>query len=306
MACGAMPRFDQLPAFRAIAAVALVAALGTLAGATLRQPRARQPVAHRPQRIVSLNLCADQYLLALADRSQIAGLSPNVADPELSAAAAQAVGLHIMGESAEGILAMEPDLLVDTPGGPSEAATALSGRRYRTLELPPAESYAEIVAQIRQVAAAIGQVPRGEALIARMNRDLAGLPRRSDRPVAAYYQRRGYLTGTGTLIDDLMHRLGLRNLAGKLGKPALAQLSLEELIAARPDYLIVESNADHVVDQGTEMLHHPVLDGIPRLRLPQSWTVCGGPAYVLAAHSLAQQLARANATQTRAARIGVR
>ena len=39
------------------------------------------------------------------------------------------------------------------------------------------------------------------------------------------------------------------------------------------------------------MLHHPVLRGIPRLLLPQEWTVCGGPAYVLAAESLARQLA---------------
>jgi len=32
------------------------------------------------------------------------------------------------------------------------------------------------------------------------------------------------------------------------------------------------------------------LDGIARLRLPQAWTVCGGPAYVRAARSLIQQL----------------
>jgi iron complex transport system substrate-binding protein len=290
MASGAMPRFCQLAAFGIVAAVVLAASPDGVAGAT---------APHRPQRIVSLNLCADQYLLALADRSQIAGLSPNVADPELSAAAAQAAGLHVMGASAEEVLAMAPDLLVDMPGGPSRVAMALSGRRYRLLELPPADSYAEIVAQIREVAAAIDQVPRGEALIARMNRDLAALPRRSDHPVVAYYQRRGYLTGTGTLIDDLMHRLGLRNLAARLGRPALARLSLEELIAARPDYLIVESNADHVADEGTEMLHHPVLDGIPRLHLPQSWTVCGGPAYVLAARSLAQQLAPQSAVRAR-------
>ena len=35
----------------------------------------------RPQRVVSFNLCADQLVLALADPSQIAGLSPYAADP---------------------------------------------------------------------------------------------------------------------------------------------------------------------------------------------------------------------------------
>ena len=38
------------------------------------------------------------------------------------------------------------------------------------------------------------------------------------------------------------------------------------------------------------MLHHPALRDIPRLRLPQAWTVCGGPAYVRAAQSLVAQI----------------
>ena len=36
-----------------------------------------------PKRVVSFNLCADQLVLALADPSQIAGLSPYAADPSL-------------------------------------------------------------------------------------------------------------------------------------------------------------------------------------------------------------------------------
>ena len=53
---------------------------------------AAPPSNKAPQRIVSLNLCADQYLLALADRDQIAGLTRNAIDPDMSAAAAQAKG----------------------------------------------------------------------------------------------------------------------------------------------------------------------------------------------------------------------
>ena len=141
------------------------------------------------------------------------------------------------------------------------------------------------------VAAAVGHVPRGEALIARMDRELAALPKSANAGVAAYYQRRGYMTGTGTLIDDVMTRTGLTNLAARLDKPALSQLSLEEMVAARPDYLIVESATDRVTDQGTEMLHHPALKDIPRLSIPQAWTVCGGPAYVQAARGITDQIA---------------
>ncbi|SEJ35734.1 iron complex transport system substrate-binding protein [Sphingobium sp. AP50] len=255
-------------------------ALCLLTGAAAPQP---------PRKIVSLNVCADQYLLALADPGQIAALSSNARDPELSAAADKARGYRTLRRPSEEVLAIRPDLLVGFPLGPVAVAGAPPGR-WRTLGVASADSYGAILDQIRQVARAVGHADRGEKLIAQMNRDLATLPKARRSGVAAYYQRRGYMTGTGTLIDDLMHRVGLTNLAAKLGKPALAQVSLEEMVATRPDWLIVESATDHVVDQGTEMLHHPALARIPRISLPQSWTVCGGPAYVQAARAITARL----------------
>ena len=97
-------------------------------------------------------------------------------------------------------------------------------------------------------------------------------------------------TGKGRDIDVSLYGVGLTNLAGTLGKPVLAQVGLEEMVRARPDFLIVETASDRVIDQGTEMLHHPILAPIARLRLPQAWTVCGGPAYVEAAKALTRQL----------------
>ncbi len=273
------------------ARLAIVAA--GLAQAGLATAQVAAPRAAAPRRIVSLNLCADQYLLALADRSQIAGLTRNALNKEMSAAADQARGLPILKGAAEEILAINPDLVIGALSRGSSVMSALAREHYRLLDLKLANSYADIAVQIREVAKAIGHPERGEALIASMDRELAAIPRRPRAGVAAYYQRRGFLTGTGTLIDDLMTRVGLINLAGKLGKPSLSQLSLEELMAAKPDYLIVEGGSEQVVDQGTEMLQHPLLRAIKRLRLPQAWTVCGGPAYVDAARSLANQLDRA-------------
>lgn len=249
--------------------------------------------AARPQRILSLNLCADQYLLALADRAQIVALTRLSRDPLMSAGARAAATLPVSSGSAEDVLALRPDLLLAGPGWRNGAMARLKSLGIRTAELPPAESYAEIVRQVRAVATAVGHPERGEALVRRMDARLARLPRNAGRGrVAAYYQRRGFLTGTGTLVDELMRRLGLINLAARLDRSPLSRVSLEQMALARPDYLIVETAIDTVPDQGTEMLHHPVLRGIPRLRIPEAWTVCGGPAYVLAADSLARQLGR--------------
>ncbi|MFN7029414.1 MAG: ABC transporter substrate-binding protein [Sphingopyxis sp.] len=262
---------------------------GALWAATNR-PAAKAPAV--PQRIVSINLCADQLVLALADRSQIAGLTKNATDREMSGEAVAARGIRLLSNSAEQILAIEPDLIVGMPASRSAALAALPQHEYPLLDLETANTLDEIHTSIGQTAAAVGHPARGDALIARMQRELAGLPKPGEGRVAAYYQRRGYMTGTGTLIDELMARVGLVNLAGKLGKPPLSQLSLEEMVAAKPDFLIVESATDKVIDQGSEMLHHPALKDIPRISVPQAWTVCGSPAYTQAARSMVEQIAR--------------
>lgn len=254
-------------------------------------PQPHKPQPHRPQRIVSLNLCTDQLILALADRDQIAGLTRNAGDPDMSAEAARAQGLRLLRSSAEEILVLDPDLVAGMPL-PRATLGVIEGQNYRTLDLQGANTLTEIQAAIRATAAAVGHPARGAAMIADMDRQLAKVARPGKGRVAAYYQRRGYMTGTGTLIDDLMTRVGVVNLAAKLGKPPLSQLSLEEMVAAQPDLLIVESATDRVTDQGSEMLHHPALRDIPRISISQAWTVCGGPAYAAAARSMADQIAR--------------
>jgi len=296
---GVMPLKRFLHSRLALTACALALLAGGAAWVVHRASPGRvseepgQRAAGAPRRVISVNLCADQLVLALADPDQIAGITHYAADPQMSGEAARARGHRLLNGSAEEILAIDPDLVIGMPASGSMMLSALKGRTYPMLDLTLADRYEDIAASIRQVATVLGHEERGEALIARMDAQLAALPQASGRGrVAAYYQRRGYMTGTGTLVDDLMTRMGLVNLARRLDKPPLSQMSLEEMVAARPDYLIVESATNDVQDQGTEMLHHPALRGMKRISIPQAWTVCGSPAYVEAARAVALAVAR--------------
>jgi iron complex transport system substrate-binding protein len=240
-----------------------------------------------PRHIVSLNLCADQFLIALADRGQIAGLTRLSHMPDMSPIAAEAARFPEVGSSAEALLAAQPDLILT--GWPGQADPAVrAGLRTHVLAVPPANSYADIVGQVRLVAKAVGHPDRGEALIRRMDDALAAIPRTGRGWIAADYQRRGYLSGAGTLMDDMMRRVGLRNLTTELGLPALARLSLEQFVAHRPDFLI--TGRGKARDLGSAMLDHPAISGIPRLRLPGSLVDCGGPSYPQAIRLLSDQL----------------
>ena len=241
-----------------------------------------------PRRILSLNLCADQYLVALADPAQVVGLTRLARDPAMSWEAAQAGRFPIGATSTEAMLTAQPDLVLTGWPGQADLAVRL-GLKAKVLSVPPANSYADIRQQVRDVAAAIGQPARGAALIAHMDAALAAVPRTGRGKVAAEYQRRGFLTGGGTLTDEAMRRAGLVNLAVKLGRGPLSRLSLEEMVAARPDYLIVGGNRV-ARDQGQAMLLHPAIAAIPRLTLPTAALTCGGPSFVAAVQSLARQL----------------
>src|SRR5690554_6419463 len=62
----------------------------------------------RPQRIVSTNLCSDQLLLALVDKTRIISVSDLGVDPEYSYYAKKAEGLVTNQALAEEIIRLEP------------------------------------------------------------------------------------------------------------------------------------------------------------------------------------------------------
>lgn len=243
-----------------------------------------------PARVVSLNLCADQLLLSVADRRQIAALTVYATDPAMSAAAAAARGLATTRGTAEELLALAPDLVLAAPYQVAAKARLLPG--VRIVAVPEANDVAAIVANLRTVAAAIGHPARAGPVIVSLGASLPPVVL-GRGPIVAHYQRGGYLTGTGTLVDDLLRRAGVRNLAAVLHRPPLSRLSLEEIVAARPDYLLIERRAG-TGDRGAALLDHPALakafPAYRRLYLDGALTLCGGPAYGRAVTSVRAQV----------------
>jgi iron complex transport system substrate-binding protein len=267
-----------------------------LATATLLTATARQAPPHR---IVSLNTCADGYLIALADRDQIAGLTRFARDPALSPQARLARDLPITDGSVEAVLARDPDLVIASPFRAAGVLAPVEARGAQVADLPPASDIPAIFANVRRMAALVGHPERGEALIAKMRAELDAIgPPPGHGRTAAYYQRRGYLTGQGSLIDTMIRRVGLVNLATKLGRPAISHMPLEVLIAARPDFVLLDDGAVDAPDRGAEMLRHPALAAaVParrRLRLDQALAVCDGPYFPSAIAALARAIRAAD------------
>jgi iron complex transport system substrate-binding protein len=242
------------------------------------------PAAMPPQRIVSINVCADQLLLALADPGQIASLSNRATDPAFSYLAAEAAAFPHAAFNAESVVGLEPDLIL--AGRLTRLATReMLGRLgYELVLLGSIRTVDAGIAQIREVAALVGHPERGEALVAEIGAALAEAAslRRTDIPTVAAYQRRGYLVGSSSLITDLLSKVGLVNTADTLTAASGGYVRLEEIVAGAPDYLVVASIDATPEDQGMALLAHPALERLypsdRRIVLPDRLTSCAGPA----------------------------
>jgi iron complex transport system substrate-binding protein len=261
-------------------------------------PANAEPV---PQRVVSINLCADELLLALADPAQIADLSIYATDPGLSFFAEEAKRFRHDASAAETVVDVAPDLVLAGRFGKRETRTTLVALGYRVVELEPARSTADSIAEIRKVAAILGHPARGEALVSRINEarnqataviDAGPGKRRS----VVLYLRRGYVTGSHTLTDELLAIVGLDNAGSRLAGTTGGLVPLEKLIAAPPDYLLVSSLQPAAEDQGSALLAHPALAALfppeKRIALPDRLTVCGGPSLPAALDRLASEVRR--------------
>ncbi|HEY5080603.1 MAG TPA: ABC transporter substrate-binding protein [Bauldia sp.] len=236
------------------------------------------------QHIVSINLCADELLVSVADPGQIAALSVYATDPDLSYVADAARAFPHNAASAETVVGYNPDLVLAGRFTKHATRDMLARLGYRVELLDAARSIADSEKQIRQVAALVGHPERGEALVADIEaaraRTIAAAP--SGKPTVANYQRRGYVTGGDTLTGELLSIAGFTNdgdaLAGKTG----GFVPLERLVADPPDYIVVAHADARAEDQGSALLAHPALARLyppaRRIVLPNKLTACGGPS----------------------------
>jgi iron complex transport system substrate-binding protein len=169
----------------------------------------------QPRHIMSLNLCTDELLLDLVPADRIASVTYLSRSPSNSFLAPVAMRVPVNYGSAEEVLAQRPDLVL--AGIYTTTATRLLLKKIGTpmVQIPPANTFAEIRDVTRAVARAVGEVTRGEALIARMDatlQKLAAIKPKLALRVAAW-NGAGGVPGRGTLFDAILTEAGGVNIA---------------------------------------------------------------------------------------------
>ena len=265
--------------------------LGRFGGALVAAAVIAAPAVAAP-RIVSLDQCADQYVLALAPRSEIVALSKRALNAD-SHERALAVGLAEQRANLEAALAARPTVVVRYWTAEARLPDALRRRGVAVVQIDEANDFGGIRANVRKAAAAFGEQARGEALIARMDAQLAASRGAWGGARALYLTPGGFTSGPDTLIASMMGAAGLAPLAVA---PGYAPVPLERLVLAPPAALVLGFFRDIAGGyQHWTIAGNGYLQGLVRQRAIASLPgrLLGCPAWYAAEGSLALAQARA-------------
>lgn len=231
-------------------------------------------------RVVSLDQCADQYVLALAPRSDIAGLSYRAVQPD-SYLRKAAKGLPLRRASLEAVLASRPDVVVREWGGDELMTRRLEGLGVRVVRIDDATDFEGVRANIRRVAAALGRPAAGEALIARMDAELERARGAWGGRRALYLTPGGVTAGRDTLVGAILAAAGLTDVASG----GYAPVSLERMALDPPAAVVLGFFDDASVrTQHWAVARGAVLGHIVRTRIIASLpgSLLGCPAWFAA------------------------
>ncbi len=247
-----------------------------------------------PQRIVSLNFCTDQLLLALVPPERIASLTWLARTDGTAVERALAGKLPLNRGSAEEVLAAHPDLVLAGRYTTANTRALLTQVGVPMVVVDAAQDWEGIRRVTREVAAAVGEPARGEALLAQMDSGLAAIAAlRMATPVRAigWSGAAEDVPGADTLFNTILTTAGAVNLAalpsGRHG------FDLEQVLRARPQVLL--RGTSHAGDRAlrSSVAGHPALAALPGVAIieyPEGPWACGVPAAADHALDLARKL----------------
>ena len=223
--------------------------------------------------IVSTNPCADAMLVGFVPPERIAAISHYSQEPSATSIPLDvARRFRATAGTAEEVIALRPALVLASTFTPPATRDAYARAGLRVVYLGSPTTVAASVAQVRQVAAAVGAGAIGEKMVTQISRSLPP-PRgeRPARPAALLYIAGDLATGSDTLLDELLRRAGFRNAAADYGLRYTGRVPLE-VLAARPPAVVIAPDR-----RGTSALRHRLMPTVPQAGFPRALVNCGGP-----------------------------
>lgn len=230
-------------------------------------------------KIVSLDYCADQYVLSLAGRDQILALSKEAHDIH-SFYRDRAQGLATTGNSAEEILSLSPDLVVRTWGG-NTILPILHRGKIDHVSAVYGSDLETVYKNMRLIGAKMAQDQKAQSHIIQAKTRAHRLKTAPKTSLKALYLTPGGITaGQQTFVDNIIRMAGFEPLAESMKIIGWQNLPLEQMMLDPPD-LIIGSFFDLPTAQSPWSLSRhgriaKMMQDIPTILLPGRYLACNG------------------------------
>lgn len=243
-------------------------------------------------RVMSLNVCTDQLVLALADPAQILSLSALADDADLSFHVVAAAAYPKNRGLAEEVFLVRPDIVVTGTYSLHNTTQLLRhiGARVETFDY--AQTLESVPGAVRRMGGILGQAARAEAIASAYEAELATFSATpaADAPTAIIYEQNGVVLGAGTLAGSVLKAAGFRNLAAERGYEGMVPYPLELLVRDRPDLVLLASPFPGAPSLADQFVEHPALASLKSLRrkgiAPRGSWSCAGPFTIEAVRAL--------------------
>lgn len=224
-------------------------------------------------RVVSLDMCADQYVLGLVSRDRIAGVSMRAHLPE-SFYRARAKGVRRVPAKSEAVLALKPDIVVRTWGGDRKLLDLLTKNGIKIITINDLQNLDQAEGELRRVGAELSQPQIAQTEVQRFHAARNAIrPIGLDRTVL-YYTPGGYSAGPDTFIGDLLTRLSFRMETQTKG---FYFLSPEVLLSKKPDVFALAFYNDAYAMRrvpGRHPLVRKAIETTPHFTVPATAVSC--------------------------------
>ncbi|MFC3052791.1 ABC transporter substrate-binding protein [Kordiimonas pumila] len=243
---------------------------------------------------VSLDRCADQFVLALADRTDIQAVSFEAADNR-SFYEEAAYGLPVVGGSLEEAISIKPDLVLLTYRGGPRAVAVLNQVGIAAYMPPYAGSLDESLGVLMDVGRLLGAETRaGELQQNYRKRYQALMDAERYSQKAVYMTPGGFTAGEGTYIDDIIKLAGFDTVAAEAGIKGWVPLPLEKMVVSPPDFVVATffHDADIHVSSWSSSRHSVykhLMGDLPIIHVPSRYLTCSGVFAIDAAEYIREQ-----------------
>jgi iron complex transport system substrate-binding protein len=231
--------------------------------------------------VMSVDYCADQYVLALADPLQIAALSPEAEDSH-SFHRALAGDFPKRTPTAENILTTKPDVIFRNWGGSPRTIALAERMGIKVVTAEYGTDPETMFRNFQTFADAMGRQAAGKFLIAVTKEKLAEIKARPPLgKTAAYLAPGGITAGAGTFVDDVILEAGFQSHAAQFDLQGWRPLPLERFVDNPPD-VIIASFFDHrsATASNWNIARHSrvkkLLAKTPTIYVPSRYLACSG------------------------------